>query len=47
MLTVYTMASFAGIVMSGPLFKTFGIGRYLDRHQRRVRDDGARLRDHR
>lgn len=29
MLTAYTMASFAGIVMSGILFKTFGIGRYL------------------
>jgi MFS transporter, DHA2 family, multidrug resistance protein len=28
-LTVYTMASFAGIVASGPLIKFFGIGRYL------------------
>jgi DHA2 family multidrug resistance protein len=28
-LTAYTMSSFAGIVMSGPLFKAFGIGRYL------------------
>lgn len=29
MLTAYSMASFAGIVISGVLFKTFGIGRYL------------------
>ena len=29
MLTVYTMSSFAGIVMSGPLFRAFSIGRYL------------------
>ncbi len=29
MLTAYTMSSFAGIVMSGVLFKTFSIGRYL------------------
>ncbi len=29
MLTAYTMASFAGIVMSGVLFRTFSIGRYL------------------
>src|SRR5262249_42411929 len=28
-LTVYTMASFAGIVVSGSLVKTFSIGRYL------------------
>jgi DHA2 family multidrug resistance protein len=28
-LTVYTMASFAGIVTSGPLIKFLGIGRYL------------------
>jgi MFS transporter, DHA2 family, multidrug resistance protein len=28
-LTAYTMSSFAGIVTSGPLFKAFGIGRYL------------------
>ena len=27
--TVYTMASFAGIVVSGPLIKTFGLKRYL------------------
>jgi MFS transporter, DHA2 family, multidrug resistance protein len=27
--TVYTMASFAGIIASGPLIKTFGLRRYL------------------
>lgn len=27
--TVYTMASFAGIIASGPLIKTFGLKRYL------------------
>lgn len=29
MLTVYTMAQFAGIVISGPLFRALSIGRYL------------------
>ncbi|MGO4287323.1 MFS transporter [Bosea sp. TAB14] len=27
--TVYTMTSFAGIIMSGTLIKTFGLGRYM------------------
>ena len=47
MLTVYTMSSFAGIVMSGPLFRDLRHRPLSRRHQRRIRNDGARLRDHR